>query len=136
MKIYVDTEFDGWGGDLISMGMVAENGLEFYAELDVQIKDPWVHEHVVPLLEGPRLSWGQFQIDMETYIRRCGADITFVADWPDDIAWVCRALLTGPGRIMSSPRRLNFIIDRNLPDTSEHSATPHHALCDARALRP
>jgi hypothetical protein len=58
MKIFYDTEFreDGRAIDLISIGMVAEDGREYYAIFDdfhtltAAVEHPWLREHVVPSL--------------------------------------------------------------------------------------
>ena len=52
MRIYFDTEFTGLHKDttLISIGMVAENGKMFYAELDDYDRsqcDDWINEYVI-----------------------------------------------------------------------------------------
>jgi hypothetical protein len=55
MKIFFDTEFieDGKTIDLVSIGMVREDGVEFYAEsrdADLSRASPWVKENVFPHL--------------------------------------------------------------------------------------
>jgi hypothetical protein len=55
MKYFIDTEFyeDGRTIDLISIGIVAEDGREFYAcstEAQLHRVSPWVREHVLPSL--------------------------------------------------------------------------------------
>jgi hypothetical protein len=55
MRYFFDTEFheDGKTIDLISLGMVAEDGREFYAEVagfDYSKVDEWVRENVLPQL--------------------------------------------------------------------------------------
>lgn len=53
-RVHIDTEFtDLTNSDLLSLGMVAEDGSEFYVENLDHIKawvSPWVREHVFPLL--------------------------------------------------------------------------------------
>jgi len=55
MRIFFDCEFieDGHIIDLISIGMIKENGSTFYAEnseCDLDRADPWVKENVIPHL--------------------------------------------------------------------------------------
>lgn len=55
MKFFYDTEFieDGSTIDLISIGVVCEDGREFYAistEFREELANPWVRQHVLPLL--------------------------------------------------------------------------------------
>jgi hypothetical protein len=50
MKIFLDTEFNGFQGDLISIGMVAEDGCIFYGvrnETQAMDIDPWVQENAL-----------------------------------------------------------------------------------------
>jgi len=65
MLIFLDTEYTGLSHPaqarkLLSLALVAEDGsAEWYAELDgweLADCDPWVQDHVVPLMTGPRLS--------------------------------------------------------------------------------
>lgn len=55
-RYFLDTEFidDGKTIDLISIGVVSDDGREFYAELSVDWSkaSPWVLENVVPHLQG------------------------------------------------------------------------------------
>lgn len=56
MRVFFDTEFieDGRTIDLISIGMVREDGAEYYAEnvdCDITRASPWVKENVFPLLK-------------------------------------------------------------------------------------
>jgi len=59
MRYWIDTEFieDGKTIDLISIGIVAQDGREMYIELedaDLSRASPWVRENVIPHLEGCR----------------------------------------------------------------------------------
>ena len=74
MRIFWDTEFTGLHKDttLISLGMVADNGKEFYAEFtdfDPWQVDDWVQEHVLDNL--------LFNEVEEPFVRILGAE-TFV----------------------------------------------------------
>lgn len=60
MKIFFDTEFheNGRTIELISIGMVREDGATLYLEAewyDVMSSTPWLCEHVLPYLTGPRV---------------------------------------------------------------------------------
>ncbi|NEO87060.1 MAG: 3'-5' exoribonuclease [Spirulina sp. SIO3F2] len=61
MRYFFDTEFieDGHTIELISLGIVAADGREFYAisaEYDRDRADPWLHDHVFDKLEIPSLA--------------------------------------------------------------------------------
>ena len=53
MRYFLDTEYNGFGGALLSLALVPEDGSEeFYVTLacDTPI-DPWVERHVIPYLD-------------------------------------------------------------------------------------
>ena len=129
-KIYIDTEFNGFQGELISMALVSENGHEFYEVLECKDPTPWVAEHVIPYLEQDPVSKDMFQSILMLFLHRF-EQITIVADWPDDIKYFCEYLITGHGVSMNHPP-ISFVLDRTL--SSEDSKVPHNALYDARAI--
>lgn len=136
-KIYIDTEFNGFGGELISMALAAEDGREFYEVLELPPEgsiDPWVAKHVIPILNKQPVPKATFQHNLLKFLSKY-TEVLIVADWPEDLKFFNQMLITGPGRCMSTPGRLYTVLDRNLPDTSEVSKIPHNALEDARALR-
>jgi hypothetical protein len=133
-KIYLDTEFNGFQGELISMGLVAEDGSEFYEVLSYEHLsiDPWVQQHVIPILNKKPVLKLFFQHMLKVYLAQF-SEIVIVADWPEDIQHFCAMLITGPGQRIPTPG-MTFIMDPNLPNTSQYSKIPHNALEDARAL--
>jgi hypothetical protein len=62
MKYFIDTEFYESGYDnpirLISIGLVCEDGREYYAEIDIDLSDvdDWLKKNVIPHLTGPQKS--------------------------------------------------------------------------------
>ena len=69
MKIWFDTEFieDGRTIDLISIGMIAEDGREYYAEAaecDHSRADQWVKDNVLTHLTGETKSRSQIAQDI------------------------------------------------------------------------
>lgn len=77
MRYFYDTEFveDGTTIELISIGIVAEDGREYYAHLDDYDLDKakaheFVAANVLPYLEGvPRVSREQIAREVATFIR-------------------------------------------------------------------
>ena len=130
MNIYIDTEFNDFGGDLISLAMVDENGRDFYAVLNCENPTPWVAENVIPVLGQRFASLRMLQTRMEAWLAEYDS-VHLIADWPEDIAHFCRVLITGPGMRMDTPP-LTLEVRRDL--SSEASAIPHNALEDARAI--
>jgi hypothetical protein len=137
MKIFLDTEFNGFGGRLMSMALVPEDESlpEFYKELTMNDQlHPWVRENVVPHLILQPCSYYEFQSGLAEYLWRIGSsdEITIVADWPDDIKYFCEALITGPGMMINVMTKLTFELDQSIQYQSE---VPHNALHDARGIR-
>lgn len=132
-RIFIDTEFNGFGGQLISMALVAEDGCEFYEVMNVYGEvDPWVKEHVMPILGKEPISHLEFQEKLAAYLKAYAEGFTLVADWPDDIRYFMMTLITGPGYMMPV-KRLNVEMRRDLH--SGPSKIPHNALEDARAIK-
>ena len=134
MRLFLDTEFNGFGGKLISMALVPDRDSlpEFYKELEIKEQlEPWVRDNVVPHLVLPPVSYSVFQNALADYLWRVG-ECTIVADWPDDIRYFCESLITGPGMMLSMVPNLKFELDFGI---EYDSAVPHNALHDARAIR-
>ncbi len=142
LRYFLDTEYNGWGGALISLALVPEDGEELYLVLDLPgAVEAWVERHVVPYLDSvpvglksPRLNRTDAADHVAHYLAGDPAP-EIVADWPEDIALLSALLVTGPAMKAEVPP-LTF---RYVPlpgfSTAAHSAVPHNALHDARALR-
>jgi hypothetical protein len=48
MNYFLGTEFNGFGGALISLALVREDGAEFYAATACANPRSWVKENVIP----------------------------------------------------------------------------------------
>lgn len=134
MRLFLDTEFNGFGGKLISLALVPEDSSkrEFYRELEMHDQlEPWVKENVVPHLILVPCSHHEFQQALAQYLREAG-DCTIIADWPDDIRYFCESLITGPGMCLNMLHNLKFELDFGI---NYESKVPHNALHDARAIR-
>jgi hypothetical protein len=142
MRYFLDTEYNGWGGALLSLALVPEDGEDLYLTLDWSgALEPWVERHVMPYLDtvpeplvSPRLSRPDAARALAHYLAG-DSDPLIVADWPEDIAQFNMLLLTGPGAMVEvPPLKFQFVA---LPgfSTASNSKVPHNALHDARALR-
>ena len=132
MKIYLDTEFNDYKGDLISLALVAEDGSEWYGVRPCPNPSPWVKDNVMPVLlrdpendEDLRTSLSEFLNSFQT--------VHIVTDWTGDLAHFAHFLEFSPGNRIG-PDVLTFEVRRDLPDTATRSKIPHNALEDARAL--
>lgn len=146
MRIFADTEFNGFKGELLSLGLISETGDALYVvkEMSKEFKyDPWVAEHVVPILHSSphkavmagtagAMSWELFK-----YLDGFGvSDVTIVVDWPDDIKYISELLITGPGKMIDIDG-IKFELKRCEPyaDCRIPATVRHNAMWDAIVLR-
>jgi len=134
---FLDTEFDGFNGPLISLALVPleTSGQELYLRTIHEATDPWVKEHVMSVI-------GNVKPHQDNAIARTiltfldfnqPPKVKIIADWPDDFSYLMKAVITGPGKMPSFKPLLGMVLDLSL--TTEHSQVPHNALWDARAMR-
>jgi hypothetical protein len=130
-KLYIDCEFNGGLGQLISMALVAEDGQhEFYEVLPLPAQPvDWVAANVIPILGRPPVPLPEFHERLFDFLRKFYKP-TIVADHPADIAYFANALIVDSrGACYSGAWKAERI------NLRYHSALPHNALADARALR-
>lgn len=136
MRYYVDCEFNGNDGQLISIGIVDPFRRSFYKELPVyELVKPWIAENVITrLTESPTPRAEVTDVLREYLKKNASHPVTFVADWPEDFSHVLSLMLVGD-RLRISPASFRMV-HLDLPgfNTNQTSTTPHHALCDAIAL--
>jgi hypothetical protein len=88
VRFYLDTEFNGFGGMLISLALVSPEGPEWYEvsrELfetvqsvvadgsqrkTLQLMDPWVRQHVVPRLDKEPMRFLLFRLSFQQFIQQ------------------------------------------------------------------
>jgi hypothetical protein len=143
MKYYLDTEFNGFGGDLLSLALVREDNSSLYLIYDFEgTYDPWVKANVVPiLLDFPDLQGNKFNVNqisapyaIQNYLLNDN-DVHIISDWPDDIRYFCQSIITGPGMMISIPK-FTFSVERvDAYPTKLKGAVQHNALWDALALK-
>jgi len=142
VRYFLDTEFNGFGGALLSLALVPEDGEEFYITLTLaEPVHPWVAQHVLPYLDhvpvglvSPRISRESASLAIAAYLAH-DPQPEILADWPDDIAYFNSLLLVGPGQMVPVPTLTFRLVTMPGFSTAENSAVPHNALHDARALR-
>lgn len=148
MKYWFDTEFieDGKTIDLISIGIVAEDGREFYAESSecaIDRASDWVKENVIPHLTPATSQLPRWQLAARV--------VDFISDgtaadgerpefWAyyADYDWVALCQLFGT--MMDLPkgwpmycRDVKQLCDQlGNPELPKQTTTEHHALADAR----
>lgn len=128
MNLFIDCEWNSYKGDLISMALVAENGVEWYEVLECRDPHPWVAENVIPRLGKHPIPRFEMVKSLERFLDLF-LDIHVIADWPEDIAMFCNLLVVGPGERIDTPP-LTMEVTR----VDSVSENPHNALADARGL--
>ena len=142
MRYFLDTEFNGWGGALLSLALVPDDGEDLYLTLDWDgVLEPWVERHVIPYLDSvpdsfvsPRMSRADAARTISHYLAG-DPEPVIVADWPEDIAQFNMLLLTGPGQMVEVPPLTFRFLELSGFSTAANSKVPHNALHDARSLR-
>lgn len=155
MRYFLDTEYNGWRGELLSLALVPEDGgQEFYVTLDWSGPiELWVEEHVVPYLDmvpemmvSPRVQPEDAAEELSAWLRReveaqifgngkKRVEIEICADWPEDISQICNLLMIGPGVAVDIPPLTFKLLSLAGFSPAANSKVPHNALHDARALR-
>lgn len=143
-RLYLDCEFNGHGGELISLALAGEDGKHWYGFWGTPAPlDPWVEAHVMPkiVLEDLRpmnLMPGSVRAIPDRQLFREGlriflaarAPAIIYADWPDDFAHLMRAM-SGPSYEKSWLVECDMRLLGHSDPRPEH---PHNALSDAIAL--
>ena len=138
-RLFLDCEFNSFGGELISFGIVPEDSSidELYIVL-VEERPPteWVARHVIPALNTNE-RWER--LDAARHLARYLAAIdnpVLVADWVEDLSQIISLAVITPGKMVAMPSGVmyQYIHCPNFK-TAQHSKIPHNALEDARSLR-
>jgi hypothetical protein len=145
-RYFIDTEFleDGKTIELVSIGVVCEDGREYYAvstDFDAGAAIPWVREHVLPQLPPPSDSaWKSEQVirdELLAFMTADGRDPETWAWYGDyDHVVICQLWGTMPELPRALPRFTRELRQEwdsvGRPNRPEQSAGRHHALADAR----
>jgi hypothetical protein len=136
MRYFLDAEFNGFGGQLISLALVPEDekAAPFYEALPCAAPAPWVAEHVIPALQTRPISRPEMTAKLAAYLRDDEAPVV-TGDWPEDIAHLALLMVTAPGARIPSERLVFELLDLPLFDSETLSKVPHNACHDAAALR-
>jgi hypothetical protein len=151
MLVFLDTEFtDFYKPELISLALVAENGLEFYAErtdFDQSKCSAFVIETVLPLLG--RIPGADCQSDelanrLRAWMEALPEPAIVIFDYGDDWTLLAKAWLgtvhqAAPANVCDKLHLDMYavthpIFERELNRVYTQDWPPHHALADARAL--
>lgn len=133
--LFLDCEFDGFGGRLISMALVSTDGDEFYEVLPYfhhSDLNPWVVANVLPKLDKASITALEFRDKLHVFLQKHIGEV-IVADSPadfkylmDQIEWMADG---------NKYRYLNLSITMQFTPSGEYTPdNPHNALSDAKAL--
>ncbi len=134
MHLYLDTEFNSFGGDLISIAIVSAPShgpaLEFYEvqhwfNLDLH---PWVKENVIPKLGKASVSREAVRHRLHNFLSAIPSPVIH-ADWPEDFVHLFGLLAGKDGMGFIRGLRAQYV-----PQITTQPTNPHNALSDARAL--
>jgi hypothetical protein len=154
MKYWFDTEFiedPNYPIELISIGIVAEDGREFYAEVDLStevfervLDHEWLMANVVPYLDRTHMKYkAQIADEIQNFITGPAPEFWAFCGAYD---WVVLNQLYGA--MVDHPSKWPFYCNdiaqlchnlgfnrRSLPPLTEEHGTAHNSLADARWTR-
>jgi hypothetical protein len=127
-RAFIDFEFNGRNGAIISAAIVTDTGQEWYEvmEYDTATLVPWVAEHVIPVLNKEPIAPLAFYASFAEFLRSYGY-VEFYFNAHADQRYLSELLAT----VEDAPLH-RCIRDGHM--FAGHSLTPHNALADARAI--
>jgi len=144
MKYYIDCEFDGHRGHLLSLAMVCENGYSIHIGTDVIPKEQWVIDNVLTIIIDDHCA----DVDIYSKLNSVGLHIRnflgndstphIIADSPVDIGRFCKAISTDvDGEWCSTEyQHMTFeVFNVDCYPTTLEGAVKHNAWWDAMALK-
>lgn len=147
MKLWIDTEFNEFGGELISLSLVNEQNMSLYITYKMNdTPGPWVAQHVMPILKSVPTPFPGYAYYDQTHDDAAHLIAQFInaqpglphiiADWPADIEYFCGALVVGPGQTVNIRRFITEVNrDLNYNSTEVKGAIAHNAFWDAKCIK-
>ena len=130
--LYLDSEYNGFNGQLISLALCPDDGTEPWYEVTELPKliDPWVRAHVLPELGQEPLRPMLFKMSFHSYIQKFENPL-IICDWHVDAVHFCQ-LLSG----FDYGSSLDFEFRMHVLKTPRIGGpmSVHNALDDARIL--
>lgn len=152
MKFFIDNEFNGFGGELISMAIVCDTHELYLVNEDfdrygdnvhpwvLRNVSPWIyHDSVAELaVPAPKATFKK-HLSRFFYDKVKSEEITIVADWYTDVEHLMNVLVADNGYTvtLNRSRKINIEIDRTLDQARDplSGSIEHNALWDARNIR-
>ena len=143
MRYFIDCEFDGHNGPLLSMALVRGPRDSLMIVTGDTALDPWVAENVLPIMHADNAEQTVFSSANAAgrhILEFIGDDLApvIIADSPVDIARFCQALSTGDNGGWAStwyPLMKFEVHNVECYPTDLPGAVQHNAWWDAMALR-
>lgn len=145
--LYLDCEFNGNGGHLISIALYdPKDNKEFYEVSDLwqtTVKynedyhglKTWVRENVIPMLAKKAILETNIKGYLLQFLSSFEEDIIIYADWPEDFIHLLRLLYTvNPNTKVPSKLITNLKMELITTGDDFVPALPHNALSDAKTL--
>jgi hypothetical protein len=132
---YLDTEFNGHGGQLLSLALVSPCGETFYEVCtlpEYNTYNPWVLEHVVPKFGKLSVPY----VELRDHLYKFLIDFDnpeIICDWHKDAVHFLE-LLEGPDYGSSLDYACRITILKTPSFGGPVSKDPHNAMADATAL--
>ncbi len=129
-RLYLDTEFNGFGGELISLALYCPFPAAAFYEVVAYPRfiDPWVEENVIPKLGQTPIGRDAFKERLRSFLSLHRHPVV-VADWPADFAHLFDSIMVEGHWEVDIPLEAHLINSGKF-----ESANPHNALSDAMAL--
>lgn len=134
MNFFLDCEFDIPSNQLISVGIVSEDGnREFYEVVEhPNIQDEWVMVNVIPNLGKKVISREEYQSNLVKWCSQF-VKMNIIVNHPNDLVFFNSSLICGDAGEWLELPPLTFTVDRDL--SGKGSTILHNALADSRATR-
>lgn len=138
-RLYLDCEYNGFGGELISIALVSEdyyydrsNRHLFYKVVGYDVRNihPWVQKNVIPYLNVDPVPYAIAQVELFRFLEGYKHP-HIICDWPEDLIHFNRMLLRGPGMRHGYHSKITMEVDGSIEVQGE---VPHNALSDAIAI--
>jgi len=139
---YIDCEFDGHNGQLLSIALVGETD-SIHIKTTAPARDDWVLQNVLPLMDmhnAPKsasVSLNDVGSVIRAFLGDCKCPV-IIADSPVDIGRFCRALSTSTDGQWAStdfPAMRFEVHNVDCYPTTLEGAVQHNAWWDAMALK-
>lgn len=134
MNFFLDCEFDIPSNQLISVGIVSEDGnREFYEVVEhPNIQSEWVMTNVIPILGKKAISRSEYHNNLTKWCSQF-VKMNIIVNHPNDLVFFNASLICGDAGEWLELPPLTFAVDHDL--SGKGSKLIHNALADAVSTR-